>query len=107
MSDSWPGSRKKRDTLLRLPIGDLAAWHLMVSCAACRAERIVPVGKLIDVGGPDTTLLKLVPRLRCSAPACRRPPSRIRLRSKFPPQPGPDVIEVVLLEATTQAGRSS
>ncbi len=96
--DRWPGSHKRRDALIRLPIGEMAAWHLMVMCAACRDERVLLVRDLVARYGPTPTLAAIVPRLRCKAPGCRRPPVCVTLRSKFPAQPGPDVIEVVLKE---------
>jgi hypothetical protein len=98
MVDSWPGSRKKRDALMRLPIGELAAWHMMVMCAACRDERAVMVRDLVTRYGVSPTLAGIVPRLRCKGTGCRRVPAYVTLRSKFPAQPGPDVIEVVLKE---------
>ena len=87
---------RKRDTLIRLPIGELAAWHLMVACDHCRAERAVMVRDLVARFGPEQRLVFLVQRLRCKEPRCRRPPDRVRLRSKFPALPGPDVVEVWL-----------
>jgi hypothetical protein len=95
-SDVWPGSVKRRETLMRLPLGDLAEWHLLVTCESCRAERIVPLRDLITAYGPERTLVMLVPRLRCRIPACRRPPSLVRLRSRFPAHPGPPIVDVVL-----------
>ena len=84
----------KRDKLIRLPIGDLAAWHLMVACDHCRAERAVMVRDLVSRFGAEQRLVMLVPKLRCKEPQCRRPPDRIRLRSRFPVQPGPALVEV-------------
>jgi len=98
MSDSWPGARKKREALMRLPIGELAAWHMMVICAACRDERAVMVRDLVARYGGTPTLAAIVPRLRCRVAGCRRPPAYVSLRSKFPAQPGPDMIELALKE---------
>ncbi len=89
--------RGRRETLLRLPIGELAAWHLMVACDACRAERAVMVRDLVARFGAEQRLVFLIPRLRCRVPACRRPPTQVRLRSKFPAaMGGPAMVEVVL-----------
>ena len=96
--DSWPGARKKRDALMRLPIGELAAWHMMVLCAACQDERAVMVRDLVARYGVEPNLAAIVPRLRCKIASCRRAPAYVTLRSKFPAQAGPDVIEVVLKE---------
>jgi hypothetical protein len=96
-SDVWPGSLRRRETLIRLPISELAEWHLMVSCAACRAERILPVRSLAERYGGDRTLVVLLPRLRCGVASCRRPPSLVRLRSRFPAHPGPPLVEVVVM----------
>ena len=79
-----------------MPIGELSDWHLMVACDACRADRILAVRNLVELVGPDQKLVTLVPRLRCREAACRRPPSQVRLRSKFPIHPGPEMIEVLI-----------
>ena len=89
---------RQRETLIRLPIGELAAWHLMVACDHCRAERAVMVRDLIARLGSEQRLVFLVPRLRCKEPRCRRPPSLVRLRNRFPAQmggPNP-LVEVVV-----------
>ncbi len=85
---------------MRLPLGELAEWHLVVTCAACRAERILPVSDLLAAYGAQRTLVMLVPRLRCRVAACRRPPSLVRLRSRFPAHPGPPIVDVVLTGRT-------
>jgi hypothetical protein len=87
---------KRRETLLRLPIGDLAEWHLTLTCAACRAERILLIRDLVARHGPDRTLVMLLPRLRCRVATCRRAPACVRLRSRFPAHPGPPIVDVVL-----------
>ena len=87
---------RQRETLIRLPIGELAEWHLMVACDHCRAERAVMVRDLVARFGSEQRLVFLVTRLRCKEPRCRRPPDRIRLRSKFPALPGPETVEVWL-----------
>jgi hypothetical protein len=97
-AESWPGQVRRRETLLRLPIGELVDWHLMALCASCRAERILPIRDLTGRFGDAATLAVLVPRLRCGTASCRRPPARVRLRSRFPIQPGPPIVDIVLLE---------
>jgi hypothetical protein len=95
---SWPGNARRRETLLRLPIGELVDWHLVAACAACRAERILPVRDLVGRFGGEATLAVLLPRLHCGAAACRRPAARVRLRNRFPSQPGPPIVDIVLVE---------
>ena len=95
MPDGTHESRRK-ETLIRLPIGNLAAWHLMVACDHCRAESAVMVRDLVARFGSEQRLVFLVQRLRCKEPRCRRPPDRVRLRSRFPVQPGPPIVEVWL-----------
>lgn len=80
--------RKRRDTLIRLPIGDLAAWHLVVSCGVCRKDRYVEIGQLIERCGKDAKLVTLLPRLRCRERTCRQPPEKVRLRNRYPAQAG-------------------
>jgi hypothetical protein len=53
------------------------------------------VRDLVTRFGPDQRLAFLVNRLVCKQ-GCRRAPSRIILRSRFPADPGPPMIEVVL-----------
>jgi hypothetical protein len=84
---------------MRLSIGELAAWHMMVMCASCRDERAVMVRDLVVRYGVVPTLAAIVPRLRCKRIGCGRAPAYVTLRSKFPAQPGPDMIEVVLKES--------
>ena len=92
-------SSRHRDTVLPLPIGQLATWHLAAVCGACRQDRVVSIRSLLEHYGPDVTLLRLVPRLRCGLPQCRQPPTRLTLRNRFPVQPGPSLVEVVLVDA--------
>ncbi len=89
-------SNRKRETLIRLPIGKLAVWRLMVTCDHCRAERAVTVRDLVARFGPEQRLVFLVARLRCKEPRGRRQPDRVRLRSKLPALPGPEAVEIVL-----------
>ena len=91
--DGAHGNRQ-RDTLARLPIGELSAWHLLASCDACRADRILPVDTLVARYGSESSLIMLVPRLRCGT--CRRPPAEVRLRSKLPDGRRPEPVEVFL-----------
>ncbi len=79
---------KRRDTLLRLPIAELSAWHLVVTCATCRQDRYLHIEALLDRWGPEAKLVMLVPKLRCRVPACRKPPSHVRLRNRYPAQAG-------------------
>ena len=87
---------RRREALMRMPIGELSTWHLMAACQACRQDRIVSIQSLVERYGPEITLLPIVPRLRCGIPTCRLPPCRLRLRNKFPAHPGPTLIEVLL-----------
>ncbi len=75
-------SSRRRETLLRLPIGDLVTWQLVASCGTCRTDRVVMVRDLVDRFGPDARLVMLVPRLRCRVKACRRVPSCVVLRNR-------------------------
>ena len=91
-------SNRHRDTVLRLPIGQLANWHLAAVRGACRQDRVVSIRSLPEHYGPNVTLLRLVPRLRCGFPQCRQPPTRLSLRNRFPVQPGPSLVEGVLVD---------
>jgi hypothetical protein len=97
-TDTWPGLVRRRETLLRLPIGELVEWHLMALCGSCLQERILPMRDLVARFGETATLAILLPKLRCGAASCRRAASRVRLRSRFPSQPGPPIVDIVLLE---------
>jgi len=88
--------QRRRDTLIRMSIGELTAWHLMVTCDHCRVENPVMLRDLVARFGAERRLVSLVPRLRCKAPACGRPPSLVRLRSKFPIHPGPAMVDVMV-----------
>ena len=90
---------KRRDVLLRMALADLAGWHLLATCDACRQDRIVSLQSLVDHYGSTITLLRLVPRFRCGVPRCRQPPCLLRLRNRLPVHPGPPLIDVVLLDA--------
>jgi hypothetical protein len=90
---------KRRETLLRLSLGELAAWHLAASCAVCRAERIVSVRSLIERYGGEPELRRVVARLRCGAAQCGQKPSLLRLRNRLPVHPGPPLIDVLLIDA--------
>jgi hypothetical protein len=90
---------RRRDALLRMPLAELAGWQLVATCAACRQDRIVSIRSLLERFGPDATLLRLVPRFRCGVPRCRLPPTGLRLRNRAPVQPGPPLVDVVLLDA--------
>ena len=85
---------RQRETLIRLPIGELSAWHLLCSCGACRADRLMMLGELVARYGSARTLVVLVPRLRCRT--CRRPPTDVVLRNKYPAQMGGGFVQVVL-----------
>jgi hypothetical protein len=69
----------------------------MVVCGACRQDRVVGVGTLVERCGPEATLAVLLPRLRCHVATCRQPPAQVRLRNRFPQKPGPELVEVLLL----------
>lgn len=97
---------KRRDTLLRLPIGDFAEWHLMVLCAQCRQDRVVSIRSLLDRFGDGITLLRLIPRLRCGVGTCRQKPAMVRLRNRMPVHPGPPLIDVTLLDARPRSQSS-
>ena len=87
----------KRDKLLRLPIGELSSWQLVAACGPCRSERIIMVFDLVKRFGIDARLVALVPKLRCRQEGCRRAPSHLVLRNRYPAQAGgPGLVEVVL-----------
>ena len=89
---------KRKDTLVRLPIGELVTWQLLASCSVCRADRVLFVRELVERFGQEATLVMLAPRLRCGVETCRRPPSRVALRNRYPAaMGGPGFVEVVLL----------
>jgi len=96
MSDIWPGDARRREALLRTPLAELATWHLVVACPACRDERYLRLDALAARCGPDRTLAVLVPRLRCSTPECGLPPAKVQLRNKFPVLPGPKLVDIRL-----------
>ncbi len=86
---------RQRETLLRLPIGELSAWQLLASCGACRADRIVFVRELVARYGSEQRLVILVPKSRCGQ--CRRPPSNVILRNRYPAATGgPGLVEVAI-----------
>ena len=87
---------RQRETLIRLPIADLVGWQLLASCGACRADRILMVSDLVARYGAERTLVMLVPRLRCGT--CRRPPSDVVLRNKYPAQMGGSGFVQVILK---------
>ena len=68
----------------------------MVACDHCAVERAVRLRDLIARFGDEQRIVFLVRGLRCREARCRRPPDRIRLRSKFPALPGPETVEVWL-----------
>ena len=39
---------RRRDRLMRLPIGELDGWHLLATCAACRQDRLVSLRSLLE-----------------------------------------------------------
>ncbi len=89
---------KRRQALLRLPIGELVTWQLVASCSRCRADRLLPVRELVERFGEKATLVMLVPRLRCGVETCRRPPAAVVLRNRSPAaKGGSEYIEVSLL----------
>ena len=71
----------------------------MAMCGACHQDRVVSVRSLVEHYGSEMTLLRLVPRFRCGVPSCRRPPSRLLLRNRFPVHAGPPLVEVLLVDA--------
>ena len=89
---------KRRETLLRLPIGELVTWQLVASCSGCRADRVLFVRELVERVG-EATLVMLVLRLRCRVETCRRPPVRVMLRNRDDPGAvgGERFVEVALL----------
>ena len=89
---------KRRERLLRLPIGELAGWHMVAVCGTCRQERIVHISDLVLRYGPGPTLAQIAPRLRCARQQCRQPAIKLRLRNRFPVHPGPALIDVVLID---------
>jgi hypothetical protein len=95
---------KKREALARFPIGELAGWHLVALCGACRKELIVSIDVLVTRYGPTPTLARITPRFRCAMKQCRQPPLTLRLRNRFPVQPGPPLVDVLLVDGRP-AGR--
>jgi hypothetical protein len=95
---------KRREALVRLPIGELAGWHLVALCGACRKERIVSIDSLVTRYGPEPPLARITPRFRCALKQCRQPPLTLRLRNRFPVQPGPPLVDIMLMDGR-QAGR--
>ena len=89
-------NEKRRHALIRLPLGDLAHWHLMATCPQCRDKRYLPIGALIDRYGPEHTLSDVLTRLRCRFRTCRQAPAALHLFSKLDGDPGPPVVHVVL-----------
>ena len=59
--------QRRRDTLIRMAVDELTAWHLMVTCDHCRVENPVMVRDLVARFGPELRLVSLVPRPRCKA----------------------------------------
>ena len=93
---------KRRETLLRLSIGELVTWQLVASCSGCRADRVLFVRELVERFGETPTLVMLVPRLRCRVETCRRPPMRVTLRNRYPAAlGGPGFVEVALVSNVT------
>ena len=65
---------------MRLPLCDLAAWHLMVTCAGFPGPaRYLPITVLARRYGMRQTLGVIVPRLRCQFRTCRQYPASVRL----------------------------
>ena len=95
MADDAHCSRQE-ETLVRLPIGELIAWHLMAACdplpnRACRdGARSRGAFRLRTAAGilGDAAAVQ-----GATVPPA---PDRRRLRSKFPALPGPAVVEVWL-----------
>ncbi len=90
-------TNRRRETLLRLPIGELATWQLLCTCQPCRSERMVALRTLVERCGPEMRLAVLLPRLRCRADGCRQAPARVVLRNKDPARKdGPSFVTIVL-----------
>ena len=60
---------KRREALLRLPIGDLVTWQLVVSCSGCRADRVLFVRELVERFGEAPTLFSVIAAQSCAAVA--------------------------------------
>jgi hypothetical protein len=71
--------QKRRGEFMKMGLADLAGWHLMVRCTACTDDRYLPIDVLLARYGPQHTLGRIVPRLRCRFPTCRREAGGVRL----------------------------
>jgi hypothetical protein len=89
---------------MRLSVGELAGRHLVALCRNCRKERIIFIDSLVTRYGPEPTLSRITPRFRCAMKQCRQPPLTLRLRNRFPVQPGPPLVDVMLVDGRP-AGR--
>jgi hypothetical protein len=75
--------QKRRAEFMKLPIAELTAWHLMVTCTSCRDARYLPIEILAARYGTACTLADIVPRLRCRFRTCRQPPAVVKLFSSL------------------------
>ena len=88
--------QKRRAEFMRLPLSDLAAWHLMVTCAGCPGPpRYLPITVLAGRYGMQRTLGAIVPRLRCQFRTCRQYPASVKLCSSLDERDA-KLVEVVL-----------
>jgi hypothetical protein len=88
--------RKRRSEFMKLSLPELAGWHLMVTCGACRDPRYLPIDELIKRHGPQHTLGHIVPRLRCQFRTCRQAPAGVKLHSTLDAR-NPKAVDVVLV----------
>jgi hypothetical protein len=75
--------QKRRGEFIKLSLPELAGWHLMVRCTACRDDRYLPIDVLIERHGPQHTLGHILPRLRCQFRTCRQAPACVKLCSSL------------------------
>ena len=74
---------KRRAAFIRMPLPDLAGWHLIIHCRSCPEERVLSVAGLIERHGTAHTLAWIVPRLRCAVPTCRQAAGSVMLYSSL------------------------
>jgi hypothetical protein len=77
--------QKRRGEFLKLSLPELAGWHMMVRCAGCTDDRYLPIAALIERHGPQHTLGRILPRLRCQFRTCRQAPAVVKLHSSLEP----------------------
>jgi hypothetical protein len=77
--------QKQRGEFMKMGLAQLAGWHFMVRCQACTDDRYLPVDVLIARYGPQHTVGRIVPRLRCQFRTCRQAPASVKLYASLDP----------------------